>query len=185
VLLLREFGGQEALPELESLLDDVEPQVQREAAHAIAMLGIEAAYDTLTRALERSTERLRMSILGVLWTLPQEDAEQVLSHIVLTAPYRGAMWAIHERAIKRLGSLGGQYSVNALSAVLQRRQFWSPFRTAVLHRLAIEALGRMGTPDAMAVIENVAASGPRRARAAARARLGGAMGTTTREGPMG
>ena len=64
VLLLREFGGQDALPELESLLDDAEPHVQREATRAIATLGIDSAYDTLIRALERGTERARTSILG-------------------------------------------------------------------------------------------------------------------------
>jgi hypothetical protein len=91
------------------------------------------------------------------------------------------MWPIHERAIERLGSLGGRYSVNALSAVLQRRHFWSPFRMANLHRLAVDALGQIGTPDAVAVIETVAAFGPRWARSAARTRLGAAMGRTTRE----
>lgn len=185
VLLLRAFGGREALPELESLLDDAEPHVQREATRAIAALGIEAAYDTLIRALVRGTERARTSILGVLWTLPVEDAERVLSYLVLTAPYRGAMWAIHERAVESLGSVGGRYAVNALSAVLQRRQFWSPFRMAALHRLAVDALGRIGTPDAVAVLKTVASWGPRRVRAAARARLGAAMGTAAREGPQG
>jgi len=185
VLLLREFGGQEALPELEKLLDDSEPHVQREATRAIAGLGIESAYDTLIRALERGTERARMSILGVIWTLPDEDAEQLLSHLVLTAPCRGAMWAIHERALERLGSLGGRSSVNALSTVLERRRFWSPFRMAALHRMAVDALGQIGTPDAVAVIETTAIHGPRWARTAAQARLGAAMGKTTREGQLG
>jgi HEAT repeat protein len=180
VLLLREFGGHEALPELESLLNDAEPQVQREATRAIAMLGVEAAYTTLIRALERGPDRARTSILGVLWTLPDEDAEQVLSYVVLAAPYRGMMWVVHKRAIQRLGSLGGRHGVNALSAVLQRREFWSPFRMAALHRLAVDALGQIGTPDAVATIETVASCGPWWARAAARATLGAA----TREGPQ-
>jgi HEAT repeat protein len=182
VMLLREFGGHEALPELESLLDDAEPNVQREAARAIAMLGIEAAYDALIRALERGTDRVRTSILGVIWTLPDEDAEQVLAHVVLEARRRGAMWAIHERAIDRLGSLGGRHSVNVLSAVLLRRQFWSPFRMAALHRLALDALSKIGTPEAMAVIETAASHGTRASRAAARARLGAAVGTATHVG---
>ena len=184
VLLLREFGGREALPELESLLDDAEPHVQREAMRAIAMLGVEAAYTTLIRALERGPEPARTSILGVLWTLPDEDAEQVLSYVVLAAPYRGVMWVVHKRAIQRLGALGGRHAVDALAAVLQRRQFWSPFRMASLHKLAVDALGQIGTPDAMAVIETVASHGPRWARAAARARAGRAMVTATREGPQ-
>ena len=171
VLLLREFGGEEALPELASLLDDAEPHVQREATRAIAMLGIESAFDTLIRALERGTERARTSILGVLWTLPDEDAEPVLTHLVLQAPYRSAMWSVHERAIERLGSLGGQPAISALSTVLQRRSFWSPFRMVALHRLAIDALVRIGTPDAIAVVETTASYGLWLDRATARARL--------------
>jgi hypothetical protein len=182
VLLLREFGGQEALPELASLLDDAEPHVQREATLAIAMLGIESAYDTLARALARGSERTRTSILAVLWTLPDEDMEQVLSHIVLRAPYRGPMWPIHERAVERLGSLGGRASVQALSTVLQRRRIRSPFRMAALHRLAIDALARIGSHEAIETLESVAAYGPRRARAAARAQLAARVGRPFPEG---
>ncbi len=171
VLLLREFGGQEALPELESLLDDAEPHVQREATRAIATLGIDSAYDTLIRALERGTEKARASILGVIWTLPPEDAEQVLAHLAVKAPCRGAMWAVHERAVERLGAVGGRTGVDALSAVLQRRSVWSPFRMRHLHRLAIDALAKIGSPEAISVMESAAASAARSVRAAARARL--------------
>ena len=182
VLLLREFGGQEALPELASLLDDTEPHVQREATRAIAMLGGDSAYDTLTRALARGSERARASILGVLWTLPDEDAEQVLSFVVLHAPYGGALWPLHERLVERLGSLGGRTAVQALSTVLQRRSFRSPFRMAALYRLAIDALARIGTREAIETIESVAELGPRRARAAARARLADGIGRPVTEG---
>jgi hypothetical protein len=182
VLLLREFGGQEALPELASLLDDTEPHVQREATRAIALLGTESAYDTLVRTLQRGSERARTSILGVLWTLPDEDAEQVLSFVVLHAPYGGALWPIHERLVERLGSLGGRTAVQALSTVLQRRSFRSPFRMAALHRLAIDALARIGTREAIETIESVAEYGPRRARAAARARLADGTGRPVTEG---
>jgi HEAT repeat protein len=171
VLLLREFGGQEALPELESLLDDAEPHVQREATRAIATLGVDSAYDTLIRALERGSERTRTSILGVLWTLPDEDAEQVLSHLAVKAPCRGTMWAVHARAVERLGAVGGRRCVDALAAVLERRSVWSPFRMRNLHRLAIAALAEIGSPESIGVIGTAAASGPRAARAAARAHL--------------
>jgi hypothetical protein len=184
VLLLREFGGREALPELASLLDDTEPHVQREATRAIAMLGIDSAHETLARAIQRGTERTRASILGVLWTLPDEDAEQVLSHMVVHTPYGGALWPIHERLVERLGSLGGRTSVQALSAVLQRRSFRSPFRMGALQRLAIDALARIGTREAIETIESAAEYGPRRARAAARARLAAGIGRPASEGSM-
>src|SRR5262249_14780464 len=39
VYLLREFGGSDALPDLTELLNDSEPQVQREAVRAILNIG--------------------------------------------------------------------------------------------------------------------------------------------------
>jgi HEAT repeat protein len=171
VLLLREFGGKEALPLLESLLDDTEPHVQREATRAIAMLGGDAAYAILVRTLVQGTERTRSSVLGGLWTLSDEDAEQVLSHVVLETPYRGATWPVHMRVVERLGSVGGRVAVDALAAIVKRRQFWSPFKMAALHRLAVGALVRIGTSEALEVLETIASDGPSWARAAARARL--------------
>ena len=171
VLLLREFGGQEALPELAALLDDTEPHVQREATRAVAMLGTEPAFDVLIRALERGTDQARTSIVGVLASLPEDEREQVLSRLILKAPYRATLWAFHGQAIERLGAAGGRLAIDALSEVLQRRSFWSPFKMAFLHRQAIDALARIGTPDAIAALESAAAYGSRAGRAAARACL--------------
>ena len=171
VLLLREFGGQEALPELAALLDDAEPHVQREATKAVAMLGTEPAYDVLIRALERGTEQARTSIVGVLASLPEDERERVLSRLILKTPYRATLWTFHGQAIKRLGAAGGRLAVDALSEVLQRRSLWSPFKMAFLHRRAVDALAEIGTTEAVAAIESAAAYGSRAGRAAARACL--------------
>jgi hypothetical protein len=183
VLLLREFGGQEALPELESLLDDAEPHVQREATRAIATLGIDSAYDTLIRALERGSERTRSSILGVIWSLPPEDAEPVLSHLTVTAPCRGSMWLVHERAVERLGTVGGRKGVDALAAVLNRRSFWSPLRMRSLHRLAVDALAKLASPEAIGVLAAAAESGPRAVRSAARVHVAALAARQSEEEP--
>src|SRR5262249_6534474 len=44
IYLLRQFGGTEALPDLTELLDDNEPQVQREAVRAILHIATDQAY---------------------------------------------------------------------------------------------------------------------------------------------
>ena len=49
--LLRVFGGDEALPELESMLGDPDQQVQRDAVRAIVQIGSDAAYAVLQRTL--------------------------------------------------------------------------------------------------------------------------------------
>ena len=168
VLLLREFGGHDALGELESLLSDSEPHVQREATLAIAMMGIDAAFETLGNALSRSSDQAGRTIMSVIWTLPDEEARPLIAYLVQHLPYRGVLWSIHARAIPRLGAIGGPQASHALAAVVDRRQCWAPFRMGTMHRLALTALAEVGSPDAWRVIEQAAASGPRRRRAVAR-----------------
>jgi len=171
VLLLKESGARDVLPELVALLNDSEAHVQREATRALAELGLEAADDALVDAIERGPERTRTCVLGALRPLSPGDAARVWSRILLTARRRGGLWAVHEQAVERLGAIGGRAAVGALDEVLQTRSIRAPFKTAALRRQALEALARIATPDAVSAIEAAAAYGPRRMRAAARARL--------------
>src|SRR5439155_6350191 len=50
IQLMRQFGGTESLPDLTELLDDNEPQVQREAGPAILNVGPDAAFKILEQA---------------------------------------------------------------------------------------------------------------------------------------
>lgn len=172
VLLLREFGGHDALTDLESLLNDSEINVQREATLAIAMMGIEPAFEALVRGLSRGSARSSNTIMGVVSTMADDEAQPMLAYVVQHAPLRGALWTIHERAIVRLGGIGGPRSTLALSAALERQKIWAPFRTRALHRLALAALARVNLPDAWRTIEEAAAHGPRYRRSAAKALLG-------------
>ncbi|MCX6543085.1 MAG: HEAT repeat domain-containing protein [Acidobacteria bacterium] len=176
VQLLREFGGHDALLDLESLLDDAEPQVQRDATRAIAMMRTEAAFETLTRALSTGTEHARSVITGMLSTLPNEDALPMLAHLVRLAPCRGPMWQVYERAVLRLGAIGGRTAVEALAEVTNKRGVWAPFKIVALRRLALQALARIGTPDALEALRAAAGAGPRGARSAARRLLAARQG---------
>ena len=57
--LLREFGGAEGLRELQPLLVDTEPLVQREAIQALVLNGTDAASQILLQALTSTTGRPR------------------------------------------------------------------------------------------------------------------------------
>lgn len=171
VQLLQEFGGHDALPELESLLNDEESHVQREATRAIAQLGVEAAYESLTQALTRGSDRSREAITTVLWSLPSEESAPLLAYLVTHADLGGSMWLVHERAVRRLGTVGGPVAVQALGEVMERGRFFAPVRTAALRRQAAEALARIGTSNAVALLKAAAADGPWGVRRAARAAL--------------
>ena len=62
------------------------------------------------------------------------------------------------------------------------RSVWAPFRMVALHRRAIDALSRIGTPDAVDIIEATAASGLLLDRKHARARLADLEGAAPGEG---
>ncbi|MEW5982393.1 MAG: HEAT repeat domain-containing protein [Acidobacteriota bacterium] len=171
VVLLREFGGHDALPELESLLNDRAPHVQREATRAIAMLGIEPAFQILANALVRGTNETRGIVVNVLWSLPLADAVPVLAFVAEQTTPRGGMRDVHEKALQRLGESDSREAIDALGHVLRRGWLFAPFMTASLRRQAAGALARIGSVRAIEQLEAAAANGARGTRSAARSAL--------------
>ncbi len=171
VQLLREFGGHEALPDLELLLDDKEPDVQSDATRAIALLGSNAAFAILTHALLRGSGQTRRVITGALWALHDESVWALFEYLLANLEPRGAMRPIYERTIQRLAAVGGDDAVAPLTRALKRGEWWAPFRTAAIRAAAAEGLARVGTVPAVRVLEEAIESGPGGVRRAAQAAL--------------
>jgi HEAT repeat protein len=174
IYLLREFGGSEALPELTELLDDREPAVQREAVRAIINIGTEKAFAVLQQALADGTARSREAIMQSLLLLRDERATPLFAYILGHVDHRGELGAIYLRSIEALGELRDPGGVPALKEALYRGEWWARRRTAMLRGAAVTALVRINSPEAIAALEEAAASGPRGVRAAARGGLRGA-----------
>jgi hypothetical protein len=62
-------------------------------------------------------------------------------------------------------------SIRALQQVLQRSDWWAPFRTTALHHAAAASLRMLGTAEAVAALEAAATTGSRGVRKAARAQI--------------
>jgi hypothetical protein len=168
--LLRVFGGREALPELASMLDDADPQVQRDSIRAIVQIATEEAYAVLERALQGKS---RDTILEQLISLREDKAVPLLCYVLNHTQPRGRMVNAHLGIIDALGNLSAHAkSTETLKTVLYGGSVWTPFRTAALRRAAATALRRLGGPDAAAVLEEAAASGPRGVRNVARTQIG-------------
>jgi len=169
--LLRVFGGQEALPELASMLDDADPQVQRESIRAIVQIGTEASYAVLEQALvARGTAR--DTILQQLIGLRDDKAVPLLCYVLNHSAPRGKLVEVHAQIIEALGGLGARpESTRTLRGVLYRGEWWAPFRTSALRQAAATALRRIGSPETIAVLEEAARSGGRGVRSAARAQV--------------
>jgi hypothetical protein len=168
IYLLRQFGGSEALPDLTELLDDNEPQVQREAVRAILNIGSDRAYKVLEQALEGGTARSREAIMQSILVLRDERALPLFMYILQHVDHRGALGTIYVRAIEALGALRDPESVTPLKEALYKGEWWAPRRTAAIRTTAAAALARVGTPEALAVLDEAATSGPRGVRAAVR-----------------
>jgi hypothetical protein len=165
--LLRAFGGQEALPELVSMLTDADPQVQRESIRAIVQIGTNNAYAVLQRALV-SKNATRETVLQELLGLRDDKAAPLLCYVLKQTQPTGRFLKVHLDMIDALGNLRGHpESIRTLKQILYGGSIWTPFKTAALRRAAALALKRIGSDEAAAVLDEAIAKGSRGVRKAA------------------
>ena len=169
--LMRQFGGSEALPDLTELLDDNEPQVQREAVRAILNVGTDAAYRILQQALAGGTIQSREAIMQSIGLVRDERATPLFAYILGHIDHRGALAPVYLRAIESLGALRDPAGIAPLRAALYKGEWWAPRRTRVLRSAAASALARIGTSEALGVLDEAVARGSRGVRSAARTQL--------------
>jgi hypothetical protein len=169
--LLREFGGGKIV-NLEALLTDAQPLVQREAVRTIALVGDEADHDLLIRTLLNRTAEVRKNLIDELVSMRDERAGQLFAHLVRKLPAHGALADLGLIAIEKVGLLGGPNAVPVLLEALNRGQWWAPLRTKKVRSAAAAALRRLGTSSALEALQQAALQGPGGVRAAAKSHLG-------------
>ena len=171
ILLMRQYGGTEALPDLTQLLDDNEPQVQREAVRAILQIGTDAAFQILQTALSSGTDQSREAIMQSISSVRDERAAPLFVYILRNVDHRGRLMSVYVRAIESLGALKDPGGIEPLKESLYKGEWWAPRRTATLRTAAATALARIGTPAAFNVLEEAASCRLRGVRSAARPHL--------------
>ena len=170
--LLRIFGGNEALVELTPLLDDADPQVQRDAVRAIVQIGTPEAFAVVDRACGANDAARELIIREVIGLRDSRAVPSLAAVLANTSP-RGALAALHESIIDALAGLGAHAdSTAALRGALDRGDWWAPRRTAALRKAAATALKRIGSPETLEALEDAQRSSSRGVRAAARLALG-------------
>jgi len=168
--LLREFGGAEGLKELQPLLTDTEPLVQREAIQALVLNGTDAASQILLEALTTTTGRPREALITELASMRDERAAPLFCYLVRHLD-RKAFHSVYVGAVDALASFGGPDAVEALKSALQSGDWMAPFRTRRIRASAAQALRRIGTTPAVAALREASTKGSRGVRSAARAEL--------------
>jgi HEAT repeat protein len=168
IMLLRELGGGGALPELTQMLRDRSPQIQREAVRAILNIGSQRALEVLQNAITHGSAEARDTIMKSLASVRDDHAAQMFGHIISHVDHRGELRPVYLGAIDALGALKAADGVRALREALYRGEWWAPRRTASLRSAAAASLARIGTPEAIEVLEQALSAGPRGVRSAVR-----------------
>jgi HEAT repeat protein len=169
--VLRQFGDSEALSELTGFLHDEEVQVRREAVRAILGIGTDRAYAILGRALTEGTPAQRDGILAAVYAAREDGCARLFAYILRHVDHRGPLTDLYVRAITALGTLRDPEGIAPLNDALHRGEWWAPRRTTALRDAAAAALARIGTYEAVGVLQQAVALGSRGVRAAARAHL--------------
>jgi hypothetical protein len=159
VQLLRSFGGPEALPDLERLVNDTEPGVQRDAARALIGLGIDESFEMLKRILVTEKHRGREALIEELGSTRDQKATPLFCHLVRHIECRGQLREIYLRSLGRLGLLGGPEAVEALSDALRKGRWWAPLRTREIRTEAAAALSQIKLPAARDALCDAATNG--------------------------
>ena len=145
--------------------------MQREAVRAILNIGTERAYRVLEQALASGTTQSREAIMQSLSAVRDERATPLFAYILRHVDHRGPLAPVYLRAIESLGALRDPEGVAPLEEALYKGEVVGAAPHAALRAAAAAALARIGTPDALAVLEEAAAGAPRGVRAVARAQL--------------
>jgi len=168
VQLLRAFGGPAALADLEQLVNDTEPAVQRDAARAIIGLGVDDAFKMLKRILDSEKHSGRAAVIEELGSTRDQKAAPLFCYLVRNIEPRGTLRDLFIDSVERLGTLGGAEAVAALVEVMHRGWWWAPFRTRAIRTEAASALAQMRFAPAQEALADVAANGPSGVRAVAK-----------------
>jgi hypothetical protein len=170
--LLRNLGGDAALPDLRTLLDDSDTQVKREALRAILQVGTKEAYQMLEQALRSGADGTKDTILQSLGAFRDEKAAPLFLHILTNTPFNSANEGLLTQTMESLGRVAiDERSVSTLKDILHRGEWWAPGRTSRFRTTAARALRSMGTSSAEFALQEAATAGSGGVRKVARAAL--------------
>jgi len=170
--LLRALGGDAALPDLRTMLDDNDVGVQREALRAILQVGTRDAYQMLEQALRTGADRTKDAILQSLGAFRDEKATPLFLHILSNTPFSADNEGLLTQTMESLGRVAtDERSVSTLKDILYRGEWWAPGRTARFRTTAARALRSMATSSSDFALQEAATSGPGRVRKVAKAAL--------------
>jgi len=161
VLATAHLAGRLQLPPLVPalgglLIREVGPELKVAAVEALAAMGTPGAMQQLERAIQDDHRDVRVSAVRVLGTRGHRAALQRVEAVVLGRDLRNADLTEKMVFFEAYGLLSGPEAIRNLKPMLETGGFMRKKQDPETRACAAMALGKIGTPEARAVLEGAA-----------------------------
>jgi len=160
VYILGRIGKTECLPYLEKALDHPDPRVRREAVRAISTV---ADRDKVLQHLVRKLNDMDSKIRGIaalhLARIGRGEAVKPLLDLVLSKAFQRREIQEIKLFLQAVGITGSDEAVPALFHILVKKSFVGKTKTDEIRKSAADALGVIGTDEAVIALSKTSKIG--------------------------
>lgn len=142
------------VPSLGELLDGGVPEVRRAVVEALAAIGSAGAMQQLERAIQDSDRDVRITAVRVLATKGHRGALPQIEEAVCGKALRNADLTEKTAFFEAYGTLVGAAGIEALQAMIEPKGLFGRKEDPQIRACAAMALGRIGTPEARALLND-------------------------------
>lgn len=153
VSLLGDVGGQESIPALEAAYRHEEARVKKEVMKSLVKIGTPRAAAFLIEKLREEDPSLMAQAIISLGMLKDPASIEPLAEIASKRENFSDLMESQKEAVKALGIIGDNRAVPHLVKILFRKVWFGKKANDELRLLAALSLGMIGTPEALAAVE--------------------------------
>jgi tetratricopeptide (TPR) repeat protein len=153
VYILGRIGKEQSLPYIQKALNHEDLRVKREAIQALGLIGGQKAIGILVRALTDEDVRIRCMAAINLGKGGKKAGLVPLLEVVQSKDFYKKEPAEIKAFFNAIGMVGSNEAIPVLQQLLERKSWFGRGKTDEVRMGAAEAIGRIGTPEAKAILE--------------------------------
>ena len=153
VSLLGDVGGPESIPALEAAYSHEEARVKKEVMKSLVKIGTPRAAEFLIEKLREEDPSLMAQAIISLGMLKDPASIEPLAGIASKRENFSDLMEAQKESVKALGIIGDGRAVPHLAKILFRKVWFGKKANDELRLLAALSLGMIGTPEALAAVE--------------------------------
>jgi HEAT repeat protein len=151
--ILGRIGKEEAFPYVEKAFRHEEFRVRREAVQALGLIGGTEAAELLVKALTDEDARIRAMAAISLGKVGEKAGLNPLLEVVQSKEFPKKEPAEIKAFFDAIGMIGSNEAIPVLQQLFERKSWFGRGKAGDLRLGAAETLAAIGTPEAMAILE--------------------------------